>query len=420
MMRERRCAIVLLTGFMAARLPAGQVYYVSEPVTGTIHRVEDINADEDALDAGERVKWTDGLSEPVGLASSGSVVLVVDAARGELYGCQDLNRDGDALDPGERTTWADGLGVSYGVITSNDGAVFVTQSEAGRIWRLADGNRDGDALDPGEKRIYAEGIDAPGDLLAWGDALLVAAFGGDALHVVRDLNRDGDALDAGENVPFTPPIIDGARGLLSHPAGGVLCGAANADTVFRVRDLNGDGDAFDLIEVLSYADAVFGGIHGPAGMAICASGGFLLVNAETGSILRVRDLNGDGDALDIGEVVPFAEGLVRPAGIIGSDLDGDGVLDSLDECPNTVARAIVDAEGCPPVVAGDFDRDGDVDNVDLDHLEACSTGPEVPQIDPLCEDARLDGDADVDQTDFALFQRCVSAPSSPAHPSCMD
>ena len=40
------------------------------------------------------------------------------------------------------------------------------------------------------------------------------------------------------------------------------------------------------------------------------------------------------------------------------DSDGDGVPDSIDQCPNTVPGASVDAVGCPPVIFGDLDRDG--------------------------------------------------------------
>jgi formylglycine-generating enzyme len=100
------------------------------------------------------------------------------------------------------------------------------------------------------------------------------------------------------------------------------------------------------------------------------------------------------------------------------DSDGDGVIDVLDQCPDTVPGAEVDSVGCPAVIPGDLDRDGDVDASDAEEFEACTTGPGIPQVDPACAGAELDGDEDVDQTDFGLFQRCESGENVPANPSC--
>jgi hypothetical protein len=66
----------------------------------------------------------------------------------------------------------------------------------------------------------------------------------------------------------------------------------------------------------------------------------------------------------------------------------------------------------------DFDLDRDVDADDLAHFEYCLSGPAVPQNDPGCDDALLDGDSDVDQQDFAIFQRCYSGEMNPADPGC--
>jgi len=58
-------------------------------------------------------------------------------------------------------------------------------------------------------------------------------------------------------------------------------------------------------------------------------------------------------------VVP-APVAVPPAPARPLDSDGDGVPDNLDKCPNTVAGAKVDAQGCEL----DSDRDGVVDRLD--------------------------------------------------------
>ena len=49
-------------------------------------------------------------------------------------------------------------------------------------------------------------------------------------------------------------------------------------------------------------------------------------------------------------------------GEAASDTDGDGVADSLDQCPNTAAGSSVDANGC---VILDSDNDGVPDSADL-------------------------------------------------------
>lgn len=67
---------------------------------------------------------------------------------------------------------------------------------------------------------------------------------------------------------------------------------------------------------------------------------------------------------------------------------------------------------------GDFDLDGDVDQQDFGHLQACFSGMYVPQNEPRCRDALMDEDYDVDQTDFQVFLRCLSGPDAMADPRC--
>jgi hypothetical protein len=73
-----------------------------------------------------------------------------------------------------------------------------------------------------------------------------------------------------------------------------------------------------------------------------------------------------------------------------------------------------------PTPQADFDRDGDVDQEDFGHFQACLTGPNVPVSDPNCLNASLDGDSDVDQHDFLIFQRCMRGANVPADPKCAD
>jgi len=103
-----------------------------------------------------------------------------------------------------------------------------------------------------------------------------------------------------------------------------------------------------------------------------------------------------------------------------ADADGDGVGDACDACPDTRPGLPVDDRGCPPLPPGDFDGDYDVDQEDFGHLQACLSG--VPQADPTCQDANLDGDSGlfVNTNDLQIFRRCLSGEGVPADPSCAE
>lgn len=100
------------------------------------------------------------------------------------------------------------------------------------------------------------------------------------------------------------------------------------------------------------------------------------------------------------------------------DADSDGVGDACDSCPATVPGAPVDESGCPPLIIGDLDRDGDVDQADFGRFQACLTGP-APVEDPDCDPANLDGDNHVDGGDFVIFLACLSGANIPADPACV-
>lgn len=99
------------------------------------------------------------------------------------------------------------------------------------------------------------------------------------------------------------------------------------------------------------------------------------------------------------------------------DTDGDGVPDPNDSCPNTVPGAGVGPDGCPALVPGDSNRDGDVDQLDLAAFAACASGPAL-SYSGNCGTWDFDHDNDVDQSDFGIFQRCLSGENNPADPNC--
>ncbi len=103
-----------------------------------------------------------------------------------------------------------------------------------------------------------------------------------------------------------------------------------------------------------------------------------------------------------------------------TDSDHDGVGDACDACPGTIPGLVVDGSGCPlSTVAGDFDRDGDVDLADFGHMQVCLLGPYVAQTNPQCQNARLNADAFVDAGDLSLFLGCLSGPGVLADSGCM-
>jgi hypothetical protein len=379
---------------------AGQVYYVSALAGNVVHRLEDLNGDGDALDAGETTVWVNGLDQPRGLATDGPALLVVDSGNGRVLRCEDLNGDGDALDAGETTIWAAGISLPYVPARAPGGVVYVSVSSEDTVLRTVDLNGDGDALDADEVTPYAAGINAAHGILVMADVLLVAAEIDDRIYRLEDLNGDGDALDAGENVLHATPPGD-PTGLLDAGGGCYFASAEVGDAVYTVCDLNGDGDALDVGELLPFAGGVLAGLDAPMGLAASCNGAFVLVERVDGEVARVRDLNGDGDAYDIGEVLPFATGLAQPFDIVGADIDGDDVIDCADNCPGDFNPDQADTNGngmgdvCDTCV-WDLDNSGDVGITDFLLLLALwGTDPGGPP--------DFDGDGDVGITDFLVL-----------------
>ena len=95
--------------------------------------------------------------------------------------------------------------------------------------------------------------------------------------------------------------------------------------------------------------------------------------------------------------------------------------DVCDACPHNVPGVPVDSTGCvAQPTPGDMDRDGDVDQSDYGLFQACLTGRLVPQNDPQCAGARLNGDAWVDNSDLMIFLGCMGGPGIPGDPQCAD
>lgn len=170
--------------------------------------------------------------------------------------------------------------------------------------------------------------------------VLLADQTGDRIDLLRDLNGDGDAVDAGERTlhfgdgnasgfaaPTTNPFV-----FATANDGAVFVGDGGADTVWRLVDLNGDGDAMDAGEAtawLSPANAAGVPTVTPNGLAQGPDGAMYVVNAGVSSrpqdaIYRTVDLNGDGDADDVGETSVWLDLSIVSAGSAPYTLSFDG------------------------------------------------------------------------------------------------
>src|SRR6185295_18189735 len=107
-----------------------------------------------------------------------------------------------------------------------------------------------------------------------------------------------------------------------------------------------------------------------------------------------RDLDGDG-VVDEQDACPNVAGPLRPLEAARSgcpdplDSDGDGIGDDVDACPREVGPASADPKrhGCPP--PPDTDGDGIADS-----LDACPSEAGVEQSDPAQRGCPLDADRD--------------------------
>jgi hypothetical protein len=148
--------------------------------------------------------------------------------------------------------------------------------------------------------------------------LWVTDSNNDRVDRMRDLNYDGDYDDAGEVTVFYddtlgPFALSTNNSIASRIDGVVFVGDTTADAIYALEDSNGDGDANDAGEAWPYFNSLTnaGGVAMPSVAGMCVSGTVLWVaNSQSGSsgkdsILRLEDLNNDGDANDLGEAKEY-------------------------------------------------------------------------------------------------------------------
>ncbi|MGC3970451.1 MAG: hypothetical protein QM775_24880 [Pirellulales bacterium] len=212
--------------------------------------------------------------------------------------------------------------------------LFVVDSTFDGVWRLSDQNQDGDYNDPGEVTVFYSDL-TPGGIALTNPSCVVAAPDGtvyvadttnDIVLALRDQNGDGDANDPGEFRVFFTSITNAsgitmasAQGITIDAIGRLFLAVANAGTVgqdmiLKLQDLDGDGDADDLGEASVYcliptgAGAVGNSI--PTKVVAAADGNLYYTDvasttATTKGVYKLEDLDHNGDCNGPGEVSLF-------------------------------------------------------------------------------------------------------------------
>lgn len=195
-----------------------------------VFRAIDQNGDGDANDLGEITIFYDGSQGPFPIATPFG--FAIDPATGDIYvsdinpdaiyRMRDLNADGDAMDAGETTLVFNGP--AGGPLLSNantlrfhpNGDLFYNDATTDQIVRLHDFDSDGDFNDFGEAVVFADltgnslnvpknhfDVEIDEDGVVW--AVENSTY--DAIIRYQDLNADGDAQDPGEVTKVYDSVI---------------------------------------------------------------------------------------------------------------------------------------------------------------------------------------------------------------------
>ncbi|MBI4585350.1 MAG: hypothetical protein HY717_15150 [Planctomycetes bacterium] len=218
----------------------GTLYLADDgKLKGLILGLKDKNGDGDALDDGE---WwivydsqaVEGSGAPLPVlgdiealaVTAAGALFVTDATQQAVARLQDLNGDGDAMDAGEAALFYQPQGAHpfadpEGIAVNADGEVFATDEDTGLVVRLFDSNGDGRAEGAGEVRIFVDAT-APAfprdtnDLMARDDGVLLVLDGSrDQVFWIADGDGDGIAFSPGEVEPL---LITSGEDLLGTPS----------------------------------------------------------------------------------------------------------------------------------------------------------------------------------------------------------
>ncbi|PIE44068.1 MAG: hypothetical protein CSA50_02050 [Gammaproteobacteria bacterium] len=321
-----------------------------------ILRMNDLNNDGDANDTGEMQVYFDA-SNASGLASPTSNVFTItstasgyqffgDGDSDTVYRLRDHNRDGDAQDMGEANIWfssanAEGLSLNTpnGTAEGPDGAIYIVEADTlgnpsgDYVYRTEDINGDGDANDAGESSIWLDltalnPSSSPFEISFDGSTAYIAdTLGGDTnvLYSARDDNGDS-IVDSSEVAVFVDddntfgvPIDFAFETYHQSLVSWEFFDFRGPQSVFRLTDV----DNSDMIDSSSEVKEIWNDDYLPDGFvslvafAIAAGpGGELMLTSNGGqdnqkNLIRLMDLNGDGDFFDTDETILFASAAIN-------------------------------------------------------------------------------------------------------------
>ncbi len=148
------------------------------------------------------------------------------------------------------------------------------------------------------------------------DRAFVCDSGSDSVYLFTDFDADFD-ISASEITLFysdasSGPDLSTPNHVVAYGNGILLSDGGTLDAIFYLEDLNGDGDAEDAGEIVPFYDDSSDGpnLSTPNGLVVAADGSVYASDDGSGvrSIFCLVDLDGDGNALSTGEVTVFYDG----------------------------------------------------------------------------------------------------------------
>lgn len=377
-------AMFLLTAACEAR--AQRQFILNDRTNDAMYRLIDLNNNGVIDEPGEVFLWfnaanaagTLGPMNPTCLSISASGRAAMgDQINRNVYLLSELTFDGDAQDLAESIVAADvtnASGVSFafptGAAFDSLGRTYVVNagnaSGNDGIYRLVDQTADGDCQDAGEITDYVTtGLFGPGngpyspqELVFDANDVLYVRNSSTGLHGVYrcvDANANGRADDAGETSAFWDAANASGIAALAgaaleldaaHPRSlyTLQTAAGSLDQLIRLVDVNADGDAQDAGEaviVYQTAEAGFTAID-----VVSLSNGDVLITDNSGKrVYRLHDLDMDGLFVSVGERTDFFANALAIVGDIrqlsvlplplpcSGDVNADGVTDTADAPP---------------------------------------------------------------------------------------
>lgn len=324
--------------------------FVADQTLDKIYWTEDLNRDGDANDPGEIAVYFDetnasGLANPTGnvftmLQSKTHFQYYGDGNTDSVYRLFDKNHNGNALDAGEANIWfsAAANANSFPLLTPNGlaedkkGAIYIVEADTvgtpngDFVYRTVDLNNDGDANDLGEANVWLDlkalnSASSPFEIAFVDQVAFISDTAGGSPRVYRaeDSNNDNviDPLtEANIFIDDTNPFGIGVFYFGFDSDNGSLYGLdLDTQSVFRLTDENNSGNidlASEALEVwnpsviptgFAFGVGAFSLATGPKGELSITSNG---TEANEDNVLRLIDLNSDGDYLDEDETIVYA------------------------------------------------------------------------------------------------------------------